>query len=210
MRLLYKAVHLQEKLLRDVVRELVAPAGPPQLPQRLRLDLAHALVADAQLLPDLPQGVPVAVAAQTKALPQNVLLAGGQRGERRPTPFLELLRGKAGQLRKFCCAWLFAVSAIVLLLRPADLAQRVVYVVGETHSPALMGDCAKDTMPSHQEAYLEKLPFEGSNKSTALCREQVPSWTRSWNRIPVKCWYDLEMKRTCRRLALISADRHWV
>src|SRR5205085_11691765 len=58
--------------------EAAADARMPQLVQGLRLDLAHALAGNAHLLPDLLQGIDVAV-AQPEAQLQHQALAWRQR-----------------------------------------------------------------------------------------------------------------------------------
>src|SRR5947209_6616304 len=58
--------------------EAAADARMPQLVQGLRLDLAHALAGNAHLLPDLLQGIDVAI-AKPEAQLQHQALARRQR-----------------------------------------------------------------------------------------------------------------------------------
>src|SRR4051794_8308079 len=71
-----------DQVLGDVLQELSAQAWhTAQLGQRLGLDLANALAADAQLLADLAQRSLVAT-IQTEPQPQDLSFAGVQLVER--------------------------------------------------------------------------------------------------------------------------------
>src|SRR6266508_243341 len=67
----------------DEALEALRARRMPELPQRLRLDLADALARDLEVLADLLQRV-VALLADAEAHPEHLLLAGGERGEHLP------------------------------------------------------------------------------------------------------------------------------
>src|SRR6266540_2919303 len=67
----------------DEALQPLRPRGVPQLPQRLRLDLADALARHLEVLPDLLERV-VALLADFEPHPEDLLLAGGEGGEHLP------------------------------------------------------------------------------------------------------------------------------
>src|SRR6266511_3871583 len=67
----------------DEALQPLRPRGVPQLPQRLRLDLADALARHLEVLPDLLERV-VALLADPEPHPEDLLLAGGEGGEHLP------------------------------------------------------------------------------------------------------------------------------
>src|SRR6266508_2638371 len=67
----------------DEALEALRARRMPELPQRLRLDLADALARDLEVLADLLQRV-VALLAEAEAHPEHLLLARGERGEHLP------------------------------------------------------------------------------------------------------------------------------
>src|SRR5690606_18161715 len=69
--------------------QLLAPRRMPQLPQRLRLDLADALARDLEVLTDLFERV-VALLADAEAHAEDLLLARRQRLEHAPRLLLEV------------------------------------------------------------------------------------------------------------------------
>src|SRR6266511_2072882 len=67
----------------DEALQPLRPRGVPQLPQRLRLDLADALAGHLEVLTDLLERV-VALLPDAEPHPEDLLLTGGQGGEHLP------------------------------------------------------------------------------------------------------------------------------